>query len=264
MIKQWLSRNPTWASLKSLEGNPRICIITEPLWGIPWALYSPFFALYMYTLGVRDAYIGILISLGLLLQMFTALIGGVLTDKLGRRLTTFLADMVAWSIPVLIWAFAQDFRWFLIAVVFNSFWRVSEVSWQCLLVEDAPQDKIVQLYNLIYIATMLAVFFAPISVLAIGMFSLVPVMRVIFGLTFICMTVKFVILLIYSKETGQGIVRMKETARLPIWRLVSEYRGVLMQILKTPATWRVLILITLLHIQQLTSNNFFSLSLIIC
>jgi len=213
----------------------------------------------MYTLGIRDAYIGILISVGLFLQMFTALLGGVLTDKLGRRLTTFFTDIIAWSIPVLIWAFAQDFRWFLVAAVFNSFWRVSEVSWQCLLVEDAPQDKIVQLYNLVYIATMLAVFFAPISVLVIGVFDLVPVMRVLFGLAFVSMTAKFIILLIYSKETGQGMVRMKETANTPIWRLVAEYRGVLTQIIKTPATWRVLILITLLHIQQLTSSNFFAL-----
>ena len=259
MIKQWLSRNTTLVFLKSLKGNPRYCVITEPLWSIPWALYFPFFTLYMFYLGLEDADIGVLISIGLFMQMFTALLGGVLTDKFGRRIVTFAADLVSWSIPTLIWAFAQDFRWFLAAVIFNSFWQVSGVSWQCILVEDAPPDKIVQLYNLIYIAGLLAVFFAPISGYFIGVYSLVPVVRVLFGIASVSMTLKFIIFYLYSTETGQGKIRLKETAGVPIKKLLGEYGGVLKQILKTPATWRVLILITLIHIQQMTSGNFFAL-----
>ena len=245
--------------LKSLKGNPRYCVLTEPLWSIPWALYSPFFAVYMFSLGLRDADIGILISVGLFVQMFTSLVGGIATDKFGRRLTTFIADLISWSVPVLIWAFAQDFRWFLVAVIFNGFWQISGVSWQCLLVEDAPQDKVVQLYNLIYIAGLLAVFFAPISGFFVGAYGVVPVMRVLFIITFISMTIKFVIFYIYSTETAQGKVRLAETANVPIWRMAYEYIGVLKQIFLTPATLRVLALITLLNIQQMTSANFFAL-----
>ena len=259
MINKWLSRNPTLAFLKSLKGNPRYCVLTEPLWSIPWALYVPFATLYMFNLGLEDADIGILLSVGLFMQMFTALLGGVLTDKFGRRVVTFAADLVSWSIPTLIWAFAQDFRWFLAAVVFNSFWQVSSVSWQCILVEDAPPDKIVQLYNLIYIAGLLAVFFAPISGYFIGVYSLVPVVRVLYGIAFVGMTLKFIIFYIYSSETGQGKIRLKETAGVSMRQLVGEYGGVFKQILRTPATWRVLILITLIHIQQMTSGSFFAL-----
>jgi len=213
----------------------------------------------MFSLGLEDADIGILISVGLFLQVFTSLLGGILTDKLGRRVTTFFADLVSWSIPVSIWAFAQDFRWFLVAAIFNSFWQISGVSWQCLLVEDAPKDKVVQLYNLIYISGLLAVFFAPISGYLIGVHSLVPVMRVLFIITFILMTVKFIILFVYGHETEQGRERLKETKGVPMLTLLMEYRVVLRQILRTPATWRVLILITLLSIQQMTSGNFFAL-----
>jgi len=213
----------------------------------------------MFSLGLEDADIGILISVGLFLQMFTALLGGVATDKFGRRLTTFVADLISWSIPTLIWAFAQDFRWFLVAVLFNSFWQVSSVSWQCILVEDAPQDKIVQLFNMIYIAGMLAVFFAPISGYFVGVFSVVPVVRVLFGIAFVSMTIKFVIFYFYSRETAQGEVRMTETKNTPLRQLTAGYASVLIQIIKTPATLRVLVLITLLNIQQLTSANFFAL-----
>jgi len=219
----------------------------------------PFFTLYMFSLGLEDADIGILISVGLFMQVFTSLLGGVVTDRLGRRLTTLLSDLISWTVPMIIWAFAQDFRWFLVAAIFNSFWQVSNVSWQCLLVEDAPKDKVVQLFNLVYISGLLAVFFAPISGYFIGAYSLVPVMRVLFGITTVSMTVKFVILYVYGHETQQGRERMKETANTSIWKLVMEYGDVLKQILRTPATWRVLVLITLLNIQQMVSSNFFAL-----
>jgi len=213
----------------------------------------------MWSLGLEDADIGILITVGLVMQMFTALLGGVATDKLGRRLTTLIADLLSWSMPMLIWAFAQDFRWFLMAIVFNSFWQVSNVSWQCLLAEDIPNDKVIQIYNLIYIASMLATFFVPISGIFIGIYSLVPVMRVIFGVGFVTMTIKFFILYVYGHETGQGKVRREETINVSYWKLITEYGAVFKQIIRTPATWRVLILITLLSIQQMTSNNFFAL-----
>jgi len=248
-----------YRSLQALKGNPRYCVFTEPLWFIPFALYSPFLTLYMFSLGLEDAEIGILLSVGLFLQMIFALLGGVLTDKFGRRRTTFYADLLSWSIPVLIWAFAQDFQWFLIATIFSSTGRISAVSWQCLLVEDAEPSSIVQIYNFVHIAGLLSVFFAPISGFFIEQYSLVPVMRVLLVITFVSMTLKFVLLYIYSTETGQGRVRMEETHNVPLKQMLREYTGVFRQVLKTPATLRILALVTLLQIQQMIASNFFSL-----
>jgi hypothetical protein len=65
--------------LRSLRGNARACVYTEPLWGIPHSLFIPYFTLYMFQLNVKDAQIGVLISIGLLVQLFSAMIGGALT-----------------------------------------------------------------------------------------------------------------------------------------------------------------------------------------
>ncbi|MCL2498770.1 MAG: MFS transporter [Defluviitaleaceae bacterium] len=243
----------------ALKGNPRLCIVTEPLWGIPHALYIPFFPLYMHTLGLGDSDIGILVSVGFFLQMISAFIGGVASDKYGRRLTTFVADILSWTIPVGIWALAQDFRWFLVAAVFNSIWRVSDTSWQCLLVEDVEADRIVRLYQWVYIAGLLSVFFAPISFYFLRVHSLVPVMRVLLGFAFVSMTLKFFLMYKFGMETGQGRVRMAETKDTSLFTLSLQCKDVFLQIIRTPATLRVLALIILLNIQQISSNNFFSL-----
>ncbi|WP_289479122.1 MFS transporter, partial [Klebsiella pneumoniae] len=89
-------------SLFALRGNQRACVYTEPLWGIPYNLYSPYASLFMVALGVSDQQIGFLLSIGAIFQVIAALLGGVLCDKLGRRKTTAIFDILSWSVPCLI------------------------------------------------------------------------------------------------------------------------------------------------------------------
>ena len=246
------------APLFALKGNARYAVFTEPLWGIPFNLYFPFLTLFMFSLGVSDANIGILFAVGLIVQMVASVLSGVLTDKFGRRKTNLIWDHLAWTVPCLIWAFAQDFRWFLAAALFNGLWPIGSNAWECLLVEDEKPSKIVQLFNWVYIMGSISIFFAPISILFIRMFDLVPVMRVLLVFAAVSMSAKFIIHYLFATEPEQGVIRLKETAGVPIVRLLLQYSGVLKQIFTTPATRRVLMLIIVLHIQQL-STNFFAL-----
>ncbi len=99
-----IRQHPLIITLFNLEGNPKASVYTEPLWGIPYNLFIPYASVYMLALGVSDAQIGMIASLGLLIQPIFALISGAITDKYGRRLTTLISDLLSWSIPCLIWA----------------------------------------------------------------------------------------------------------------------------------------------------------------
>ena len=70
--------------LFSLKGNPRACLWTEPLWGIPYNLYLPYVTLFMTSLGLSYAEIGYITSVSMASQMVFAVLSGVLTDKLSR------------------------------------------------------------------------------------------------------------------------------------------------------------------------------------
>ena len=247
-----------FAPLLSLKGNARYAVFTEPLWGIPFNLYSPFLTLFMFSLGVQDAHIGILLAVGLAVQMVASILSGVLTDKFGRRKTNIIWDHLAWTVPCFIWAFAQDFRWFLVAAIFNGLWPIGSNAWECLLVEDEEPSKIVQLFNWIYIAGSISVFFAPISIIFIRVFELQAVMRVLLAFAAVSMSAKFTLHFIFATETHQGVVRLKETAGVSVYKLLLQYKGVLGQIFTTPATVRVLVLIIILHIQQI-AGSFFTL-----
>ena len=83
-------------SLKSLRGNPRGCVYLEPLWGIPFHLYSPYVSIYMVALGLADKQIGLILSISWGFQIVLALLSGAVTDKLGR-LQTLRVNILSFS-----------------------------------------------------------------------------------------------------------------------------------------------------------------------
>ena len=231
-----LATHPLFTMLRDVKGNARGCILTEPLWGIPFFLYAPYVSVYMLALGVKDSQIGLIVSIGMVLSIISALLSGAITDKLGRKRTTYLFDLFSWSIPCLIWAVAQNFNYFLIAAVVNSVWRVTHNSWSCLLVEDTDPETLVDVYTWIYVAGLLAAFFAPLASILINQFSLVPTVRGLYIFAFAMMTFKFVIMNGMVTETKQGLIRMEQTKNQSLFSLLSGYKGIFREILHTPQT----------------------------
>ncbi len=258
-LKILLCRHPLFAVLADLKGNPRICVLTEPLWGIPFNLYMPYMGIYMAALGLTDYKIGLIAMFGTFFQMFGALFGGIITDKLGRRRTTFLFDCISWSIPALIWMFAQNFWWFFAAIVFNSMWQVTDNAWSCLLVEDCEQKKLVDVYTWISVSGLLSVFFAPLSGLLMGYFDVVSAVRILFFITFLMMTTKFVILFTCCTETERGKQRLAETKHMSMLTMFKGYRHIFVTLWQNKATLMVLCLKILLSISGMVTGNFFGL-----
>jgi len=245
--------------LFALKGNAKACLLTEPLWGIPFNLYAPFITLYMYHLGVMDIEIGLILSIGRILQIGSSMAAGIITDKYGRRWVTFIGDVVSWSIPALIWAFSQNFWWFLVGAIVNAMWHITSVSWECLWVDDTEEEKIGPIFSWIYIAGLLAVFFAPIAGWFVHVHGVVPVVRVLYLFTFISMTAKFIILFIYSKETDRGLERMEATKNVSFLEMFMGYGAVMKQIIKSKLMMRAMFLQSILGVVLLITSTFFAL-----
>lgn len=255
MIKQ----HPLIHTLTHLKGNPKACVYTEPLWGIPFNLFAPYVSIYMYTLGLTDTQIGFTASIGMVFQIIFSLLGGVITDKLGRKRTTFIFDTISWGIPCLIWAFSKNFSYFVVAAIINSISRVTMNSWSGLLVEDCDKDQIVNIYTWIYILGLGAAFFAPVSGFFIGKFGLVSTVRVLYIISFVMMTSKFIILNKYSTETKQGLIIMEETKHISVFILLKGYSAVFIKILKTPETLLTVGIMLIMSIIGVVNNTFWAI-----
>ena len=254
-----LLKHPLIQFWRNLKGNPRACVYPEPLWGIAFNLYAPFATLYMSYLGVTDSQIGMLLTLGMIVQIITSLLGSVLIDKMGRRWSALLLGLLAWTIPPALLMLAQDFWWFFAATLFGGIGLIESVAWNCLLVEDAKSEQLVDIFNWVTISGLLSVFFAPLAGLMVRSLSLVPAMRILYGFALLMMTAKTLTVLWLSRETKQGLIRMQETRHVSYARLLGQYRGVLRLILNSPASLQVLAVIILIQIANTISSNFFAL-----
>jgi len=216
----------------NLKGNSRACVWTEPLWGIQYNLYLPYVTLFMTTLGMTYAEIGYVTSITMASQMVFAVLSGVLCDKMGRRRCTVVFDVLSWSVPELMWMFSQNFAWFAVAAAFNGMWRVTENSWNLLLIEDTEKDQIMPLLSLTQLMGLIAAFFAPLSKFAIDAFGLVTTMRLFYGLAFVMMTTKFIVLYIFGTETRNGMRRMEATKNRSMLSLLWECKDVYIKIIR--------------------------------
>lgn len=258
MIYHALS-HPLVRTLRSLTGNARASVYTEPMWGIPYNLYATYISIYMRDLGLKDVQIGLIASIGLFFQIIAAMSSGIITDKLGRKRATLVFDILAWSVPCLIWAVAQNFYFFVAAAIVNSLWRVTMNSWTLLMVEDTDQELLVDIYSWVYISGQLAAFFAPLAGLLISAFSLVPTMRGLYIFAFIMMTAKFFVLNKYVRETDQGEVRMQETRNQSLFTMFGEYRGLIGKVLKAPSTLFTVGIMLVMGASQMITGTFWGL-----
>ena len=254
-----LTSHPLVTTLKNLRGNVRGCVYTEPLWGIPFNLYAPYASVYMLAFGLTDSQIGLITSVGLAFQVFWTILSGAITDKLGRKRTTLIFDLISWSVPALIYAIAQDATYFVVAAIVNSAWRVVHNSWQCLLVEDTDPRLLVDVYSWIYISGLLAAFVSPLTGLLIDRFSLVPTLRGLYLFAFVMMSVKAFTTNAMVTETKQGMVRMKETVGQPLFDVLRGSGDVLKQVVRSPVTLSTAGLMLILGISRMVRGTFWAI-----
>ncbi|MDR1705252.1 MAG: MFS transporter, partial [Clostridiales bacterium] len=231
----------------------------EPLWGIPHNLIAPFATLYMYAQGITDVQIGLILSAAMVVQVVFSFLGGIITDKLGRKFATVMGDFFGWSIACLVWAVSDNFWLFLIAVLLNSFEQINQTAWYCLLIEDANPKSLVGIYTWASIGGLVAVFFAPISGLLISRFSVIPVVRVLYCVFAANMLIKAVITYFKCNETRQGKLRKEATKGMLPLQMLLEYRELIPKILKNKEILKVLSFSVILHITNLINGSFFSL-----
>ena len=246
-------------TFRELKGNPKWSICTEPLWFIPYSLFMPFQTLYMRKLGLSSVEIGTTVTVGFILQMFCALIGGVITDKMGRRKATVIFDTLGWTVPCLIWAFSQNFWWFLAAAAVNAAFQITNTSWNCLFIEDCPPKHITNAFTLIQMCGMLSVFFSPLAVILVGKYDVVPVMRWLYFIAALSMLAKFLLLYYFGGETKVGKKRMEETKNLSYFSMMKGYGTVFLTMIKSGKMRLVVYLMALTNIIQIATTNFFSL-----
>ncbi|WP_342549501.1 MFS transporter [Paenibacillus sp. FSL P2-0089] len=208
-----------------LEGNSRGCLTFEPFFLIPYSMFSTYATLYMYELGLTELNIGWITTIGLLVQVFSSLLSGYLTDRLGRKRAILYFDLLSWSLATLLWAFSQNLWFFAAAAVINGFQRVPHIAFYCLIVEDTRPSDRTYVFTLLQIIGVIGGLFAPLGGLLVHQYGMVTGMRIMYVLAFLFMTFQFVGRHLTTRETEAGIRKRQETRELGLRESMIEYGG---------------------------------------
>ena len=219
-------------------------------------LCLPYASVYMLAIGLKDTQVGLVATVYMLSQVVWAFFSGPITDKMGRRKATALADIFAWSIPCIFWWRAEGFWFFFIAALLNGTMQVSVTSFDCLVIEDAEKSQVTGIGSLVVISGQLSVLFAPISAILFSRLTLVPAIRILYINAFIIMNIKIALLYFLSRETKVGLIRIAECRGKSIFSLAAGYGGVLKIIGKSRGTIFALAITVIAGIVAMINTTF--------
>lgn len=216
----------------------------------------------MYELGVTEAGIGWITSIGLLVQVLSSFLSGYLTDRMGRKRALLYFDVLSWSVATLLWAVSQNFWFFVIAAIVNGFQKVPHTAFYCLLVEDTAPKQRTYVFTLLQLISVVGGLFAPIGGLLVYHFSLVPGVRIMFVLAFIMMTIQFIGRHYATKETEIGCRKMKESKSMSIREGMSDYLSVMKIMLRSPMLLLIFGVYILFNFQTTVKTTYVSIFMV--
>jgi MFS family permease len=180
------------------------------------------------------------------MQLIWGLFSGAIADKYGRHRMMLVFGLLSWTIPCFLWATAQSYPYFMLAVFFNSMWQVTGNCFSCIIVEDGDTEKLVNIYTILNLAGLIAGFISPVAGFFIDRFTLVPTMRVIYMLSMVMMTIKFILQYRLARESDTGKRRIKECKGQSVFSLTFGDWDVIVPSLRQPRLFLCVIFMALL------------------
>jgi len=216
--------------LQGVRGNARGCLIYEPMFILPYSLYMTYATVYMLRLGVNTTEIGMIASIGLIMQIFSSAASGYLTDRLGRRRALLTFDLVSWTGGTFLWMISQNVWFFVVAAVLNSFQKIPNTAWYCLMVEDTEPRERATVFTALQLITVVGGLFTPLGGWLTARLSVIPATRLMYGIAFVSMTVMFLLRNRAVHETDIGRRKMHDTRQAQWREIVGDHLSVIREI----------------------------------
>jgi MFS family permease len=197
-------------ALADLPRNARNLILMEPLWGVFGTVVLYYAPLYMRSVGLTSPQIGLLGSLTLALSFVFQALAAPITNRLGRKRTTLIGDLVSWTIPMFVWATAHSFAAFAVAAALSASGRIVAVSWSLLLIEDVEERQRARVFGIINLTVTVCGLLTPLVGLLIARSGVEATMRGFYALGGVGMTVMFLWRNAISQETRSGEAAMAQ------------------------------------------------------
>ncbi|MFK7602029.1 MFS transporter [Deinococcus sp. SM5_A1] len=220
-----LTRGLQLQALAGLPRNARNAILMEPLWGVFGVVVLYYAPLYMSSVGLSSTQIGLLGSMTLALSFLFQAVAAPITNRVGRKRTTLIGDLISWTVPMFVWAFANSFAAFALAAVLAASGRIVTVSWSLLLIEDVEEWQRARVFGIINLIVTVCGLLTPLVGLVIAQHGVTATMRGFYILGGVGMTVMFLWRNAITDETRSGVAAMAQHRDLGLGQSIRHTLG---------------------------------------
>jgi MFS transporter, DHA1 family, tetracycline resistance protein len=227
VAQQPAQRWRTQGFFPEVRGNARVISITEGVAAMSFQWFRTYASLYMVALGVTTVQLGWLESVLIFTQFVSTLMGGYFADRFGRKRVLVVFDILCWGVPMALYAIARNPWYFLIGRFVNGFVYIVIPSFQCLFVEDVPEEHRAAVFRMVQFLMSAARLMAPVAgwlVAAVGILLAGRVFAVIVMVSSIGIAIYRQFAL---QETSMGRERMVDTLNLAPLDSAREYLAAL-------------------------------------
>ncbi len=194
----------------------------EPLWAVFGTVVTYYAPLYMSAVGLSSTQIGWLGSITLACSLLFQTLAAPITNRVGRKRTTLIGDLISWTLPMFVWAVSRSFGGFVLAAVLSAVGRIVMVSWSLLVIEDVEESQRPRVFGILNLIVTGCGLLTPLIGLLMIHSGVAPVMRAYYALGGVGMTVMFLIRNAVTQETRSGQAAMHEHRGLNAWQSVQQ------------------------------------------
>ncbi|UCG37433.1 MAG: MFS transporter [Candidatus Bathyarchaeota archaeon] len=197
------------AEFSFMRGNLLTLIVSWLFVFFTFSMISPFESPFFRELGAPPEIIGLMGSVGSLVLGLVRIPGAVIADRYGRRqIIVMMTFVIAFSF--LFHIFAPDWRFVLIGMVLSNLSLIYQPALDAILADSVPAEKRGMGYAAVNVIPNIPTIVAPvISGYLVATDGIVPGMRMVYTVVFLCMLAAAFIRLFFLRETLQNPQRME-------------------------------------------------------
>jgi MFS family permease len=188
--------------------NAFACLAFLPLWSLSYSLSFFYLSLYFKASGVTDAQLGFLVTAGAGASILFSAFAAPLVDRMGRRRSTLVFDLVGTSLPFLLYAVGGGFGFALAGTLLSNAARVMNVGYYLLMTEDSPNGERTDAFNVFNIIYLAAGLLLPLAGGFVASAGVVRAERIFLVASSAAVAVSAVGRYLLSSETAAGAAIM--------------------------------------------------------
>jgi len=160
--------------------NAKIFVATEILFAVFMSWVELYKAIFMRSLGFNEIFIGFVLMLPLIPQMFLPILGGYLADRFGRKRILMVFDSVGWLGSTAAWIVAREPIHVVVAALLQGLSTTIYGVWETLLVEDTQPHHRATIYSTIQMMYVFSGLLTPGAGALVSMYGVEQGSRYIF------------------------------------------------------------------------------------